>query len=99
MNWDDLPKQPWPEATEPPVEALADWLRSLSFDQLLWVLERQQATWRRESRCFSENHDGRIEHAEQIIREAADHWQRGYNQGLHDARHLVDEHLAKEAST
>lgn len=64
MNWDDIPQKPWPEATQPPPEVLADWLRSLSFDQLVWVLERQQGTWRLESRCFSEKHDERIRYLE-----------------------------------
>lgn len=97
MTWESLPKQPWPEGTEAPAEALADWLTRLTREQLVWVLDRQQATWSRESRCFRENHDGRVEHAEQIIREAADRWQLGYNQGLQDARHLVDANLAAPA--
>lgn len=86
MSWDDLPKQPWPEATEPPTEALADWLLSLSREQFLWLLDTKRRDWSKDSDCFMRDHEGRIEHAEQIIRQAVDHWQRGYNQGFDDAK-------------
>ena len=86
LSWADMPERPWPEATEPPTEALADYLTSLTREQLLWLLERQRGVWAQDSRCFMEDHEGRVEHAERIIREANDYRQRGYDAGFEDAR-------------
>lgn len=60
MTWEDLPKQPWPDGTVAPPDALADWLTSLSREQLVWVLGRRQDVWAEESECFMRDHEGRI---------------------------------------
>ncbi len=57
----DLPPQSWPEGTVPPAEALADWLTSLTYEQLVWLLERQQRVWAQESDCFLRDHEGIFE--------------------------------------
>jgi hypothetical protein len=64
VTWDSLPPRPWPEAVEPPVDQLADWLLSLSREEFEWVLDQQRASWRRDSDCFMRDHDGRIRHLE-----------------------------------
>lgn len=89
MKWEDLPPTPWPPETEPPTEQLADWLTSLSREQLVFVLAHQRQTWAQDSRCFIENHHGRLEQADATVADAAAHWQRGYDQGIADAVHVV----------
>jgi hypothetical protein len=59
-TWSDLPKQPWPEATQPDPADLADWLRALPREQLIWLLNHQQQVWSEESICFGLNHEGEI---------------------------------------
>lgn len=83
------PPMPWPEAVEPPVEELADWLRSMDRDQLVAFLSERRAIWHKDSECFIRDHDGRIEHAERIIKADADAWQQGYNRGFEDAGTLA----------
>ncbi len=56
-----LPKLPWQEGVEPAPEDVARWMKGMSFDDLVLVIARQQATWGQESRCFVENHPGTIE--------------------------------------
>ena len=68
LSWDNLPKQPWPEACEPLPGELADWLLSLTREQLVWLLGRQQKTWAQDSDCFVRNHQGEIEHLRRQVR-------------------------------
>lgn len=62
-SWDDLPPQPWHEATEPPTAELADWLMSLSREQLEWLLAEKQRDWSRDSECFVRNHVKQLQDA------------------------------------
>jgi hypothetical protein len=59
-SWDDLPKQPWPEATEPPITDLVDWLLSLDREQMTWLFDKKRQDWQRDSECWQRNHEERL---------------------------------------
>lgn len=61
LTWDDLPPMPWDELVVPDATELADYLLSLEYEQLVWMLGRQRQTWAEDSRCFVLNHDGELE--------------------------------------
>jgi hypothetical protein len=43
---------------------LADWLLSLSREQLLWLLDKKRVDWSKDSDCFMRDHDGQIRRLE-----------------------------------
>lgn len=61
LTWDDLPPRPWEELTVPDPTVLADYLLSLEYEQLVWLLGRQSQVWAQESRCFVMNHEAQLE--------------------------------------
>jgi hypothetical protein len=77
-TWNDLPKQPWPEHAEPDPAVLADWLRALPGEQLVWLLERQPRVWSEESHCFQLNHEARISGLQEHVAHLQERVNRAY---------------------
>lgn len=60
LSWQSLPPQTWPPHTEAPPEQVADWLTSLTREQLVWFLSMKRLDWAKDADCFLRNHDGQI---------------------------------------
>lgn len=67
ITWEDLPPRPGDPQAELPAEELADWLRSMSREQLTWLLAQQRITWRREGECFVRNHEAEIDRLQREV--------------------------------
>ena len=57
--------QTWPEGTVPPVSEFTRWIKALPFGEAQDVLQRMLESSAEASRCFQENHQGRLEYLEQ----------------------------------
>jgi chromosome segregation ATPase len=57
---EQVPPRPWPEDVRPSNEELADWLGSMTREQLVATLDRQRLVWDQESTCFERNHEWEI---------------------------------------
>lgn len=55
-----LPPITWPENTEPTPEQWRAWFLSASNEGQLAIIGRQMDLWSTDSRCFAQDHDGRI---------------------------------------
>jgi hypothetical protein len=60
ITWDTLPERSWPENARPTPEQLADWMGTLSRDELVWYLGQHQWMRERQIDCFMRNHERQI---------------------------------------
>lgn len=93
----DLPEQPWPDGVMPEDDQLADWIFSMTAEQVeLWI-KRVRPTLAAGNLCWQMNHEDRVERIQAVLAiDPADHASksRDYGRGFADALRLVKGMLA-----